>query len=129
MDARPEEHHPRGEAVHEDAQQQRRGIAARHIADDAYHPWSEGKGELIEGDDATDHCSETFLWEFVVDDERRQRGHIPDRETNAHTREIDGETCWKGEHGPQGERLEEEIDARHQAPIDALDADPRDQAP
>jgi hypothetical protein len=35
MDARPEEHHPRGEAVHEDAQQQRSGIAARHIADDA----------------------------------------------------------------------------------------------
>src|SRR5262249_41359632 len=70
MDARPEEHHPRGEAVHEDAQQQRRGIAARPIADDAYHPWSEGKGELIEGDDATDHCSEIFLWEFVVDDER-----------------------------------------------------------
>ena len=70
MDARPEEHHPRGEAVHEDAQQQRRGIAARPVVDDAYHPGSEGKGELIEGDDATDHGPKTLLREFVVDDER-----------------------------------------------------------
>jgi len=34
-DAIPEEHYPCGEALDEDAQQQRGGIATCHIADDA----------------------------------------------------------------------------------------------
>jgi tetratricopeptide (TPR) repeat protein len=37
------------------------------------------------------------------------------------------ETCRKREHGPQGDRLDEEVDGGDQAPIDAIDDDPCDQ--